>query len=137
MNSTVMFWAVNVYIGFLEKYCYTLTIYKSANEEEFGYGLQIKSQQELFGKSEKFRSLRDQRKVRFESTNSTSSTQQSRDFSVDLKELYFDATDQLETELTLTPAPAPSTKPSSHIGNCKKVVEEFTNLNEDFSKRLL
>ncbi|CAG8685366.1 14012_t:CDS:2, partial [Rhizophagus irregularis] len=27
---------------------------------------------------------------------------------------------QLETELMLTPAPAPSTKPSSHIGNCKK-----------------
>ncbi|PKY59505.1 hypothetical protein RhiirA4_482295 [Rhizophagus irregularis] len=76
----------------------------------------IKSQQELFGKNEK--KLSD-------------------DFPVDKELVYFDATDQLETELTLvTPALAPSTKPSSHIGNSKKV-EEFTNLNVNFIKRLL
>ncbi|CAB5186409.1 hypothetical protein RhiirA5_442609 [Rhizophagus irregularis] len=95
----------------------------------------IKSQQELFGNNEKNKFKGPTKKVCFKSTN-TSFKQQSDDFPVD-KELYFDATDQLETEITLMPAPAPSTKPSSHIGNCKKVVKEFTNLNEDFSKRLL
>ncbi|CAB4433115.1 unnamed protein product [Rhizophagus irregularis] len=62
-------------------------IYKLAMEEEFGCGLQIKSQQELlFGKNEKYKFKGQTKKVRFESTN-TSSTQQSNDFPVD-KELY-------------------------------------------------
>ncbi|CAB4491916.1 hypothetical protein RhiirA5_418163 [Rhizophagus irregularis] len=74
------------------------------------------------------------KKVRFASTN-TSSTQQSDDFPVE-KELYFDATDQLEIELTLPSASSSSIKPSSHIGTSKEVVEEFTNLDKDFSKRL-
>ncbi|CAB4430205.1 unnamed protein product [Rhizophagus irregularis] len=44
--------------------------------------------------------------------------------------------DQLEIESTSTPVPTLSSKPASHIGSNKEVVEEFTNLNEDFSKRL-
>ncbi|RGB25687.1 hypothetical protein C1646_771401 [Rhizophagus diaphanus] len=39
-------------------------------------------------------------------------------------------------ELTLTPASSSSIKPSSQIGTSKEVVEEFTNLDEEFSKRL-
>ncbi|GBC13670.2 hypothetical protein GLOIN_2v1776486 [Rhizophagus irregularis DAOM 181602=DAOM 197198] len=62
--------------------------------------------------------------VHFEPTTNTSSTQQWDNVPVD-KELYFDATDQSEIEPT-----------STHIGNSKEVVEEFTNLNGDFSKRL-
>ncbi|POG69921.1 hypothetical protein GLOIN_2v1776486 [Rhizophagus irregularis DAOM 181602=DAOM 197198] len=74
------------------------------------------------------------KKVHFASRNN-SSTQQSDDFQVN-KELYFDAMDQLEIESTSTPVPTSSSKPASHIGSNKEVVKEFTNLNEDFSKRL-
>ncbi|CAB4442334.1 unnamed protein product [Rhizophagus irregularis] len=47
--------------------------------------------------------------------------------------LYFDAMDQIEVVNQGTPSQITS---SSHISNSKEIIEEFINLNEDFSKRL-
>ncbi|CAB4492507.1 uncharacterized protein OCT59_002630 [Rhizophagus irregularis] len=77
-------------------------IYKSTMEEKLGQGLQMKSQQELFGKNNNYKFKRP-----------------------------FISNQQQILHLRNKIEPT-----STHIGNSKEVVEEFTNLNGDFSKRL-
>ncbi|PKY52232.1 hypothetical protein RhiirA4_469737 [Rhizophagus irregularis] len=95
----------------------------------------IKNQRELFGKNDKYIFNGPKKKGRAASTNTTP---QQQSIDIDIPDggdkLYFDATDQMDLEKK-TPAPTPIPS-SSNKTVSKKEITEFTNLNEDFSKRL-
>ncbi|CAB4437894.1 unnamed protein product [Rhizophagus irregularis] len=108
-------------------------IYKSTMEEDIGCGLQMKSQQELFGKKEKFilKQSKGKKKVHFKSTN-ISPSQKSNDVSDGGEELYFDAMDQ-NVNMDEMPASAVTqiqSISSSHIGNSREKFEEISTLND-------
>ncbi|GBC40326.1 hypothetical protein RhiirA1_522923 [Rhizophagus irregularis] len=115
-------------------------IYKSTMEEDIGCGLQMKSQQELFGKKEKFilKQSKEKKKVhfKFKSTN-ISPSQKSNDVSDGGEELYFDAMDQNVNmdEMPATAVTQIQSTSSSHIGNSREKFEEISTLNV-LAKRL-